>query len=80
MRILLDAVPYIEQENSGFGEHTPGLFERRLSIRHEHHAEPADDRTKLAVFERQFQRIGFAPFDVPASFELRASVVEHCFA
>ena len=54
MRVLLDAVPDVEQENPAFLEHAASLPERCLLVGHKHDPEGADGDTAAHVTQGQF--------------------------
>src|SRR4029434_74243 len=77
VRVLFDAVPDVEQENSALLEHAVGLPERRLLVGNEHDPEGTDHRTEFTIAEWQFGRIGLAPFDIPALAQFPTGIVQH---
>ena len=61
--VLLDAVPYAEQECPSRAQHTPHFGECGRLVRKKHGAELADDEVEHFIAERQLHRVRLAPFD-----------------
>ncbi len=78
MRIELDPVPGVEQQQAALGQHAAGFGEQLLLVRHEHDAERAHHGAEGLVLERQCRGVGDAPVDL--AFHLAARISEHRFA
>ena len=75
--VLLDAIPYVEQETSAGLENPFRLAVTRLPIGEEHGAKLATNEIESSIFERQRQRICFAPADAVVGGLSRSGIVEH---
>src|SRR4029450_2677417 len=72
--VLLDAIPYAEQETSSGLEHPLGLTVAQLPVGEEHDAKLATDNVEGGIFERQRLRICFAPADAAVGNLSRSSI------
>jgi hypothetical protein len=77
VRILVDAVPDIEQEHAAFAQHAAHRPEGGRLVEHEHDSKRAHHRAEGRVRERKRSGIRFPPLDARGLGELGAGIVEH---
>ena len=77
MRILVDAVPDIEQEHAAFAQDAAHLPEGGRPVGNERDAERAHHRAEGRVRERKRCAVRFLPLDARGIGKLGARIVEH---
>ncbi len=75
--VLLDAIPYIEQEMASGPKNPPCFAVASYAVGKEHRAELATNEIEGCIFKRQRQSIRLAPFDPSVGRLLRCGVVDH---
>jgi len=75
--VLLNAIPYVEQETSSGLENPLCLTVARLTVGEEHDAKLAANEIECSIFERQCQGIRSAPGDATVGDLSRSSIVKH---
>src|SRR5450756_38916 len=75
--VLVNAIPYVEQETSSGLEDPLCLTVARLAVGEEHDAKLTTNEIEGSIFERQRLCICFAPTDAIVGDLSRSSVVKH---
>ena len=75
--VLLDAIPYVEQEASSWLQDSPCFAVASCAVGKEHRAELAANEIEGCIFKRQRQGIRLPPRDPGVGRLLRCGVVDH---